>query len=246
MTGLFAGTVALLTAFGAVELRTRDPLIDLRLMRRRALATTNLATLVVGAAMFGVITLVPQFVQTPSAAGYGFGASVTAAGLLMVPVALLMLIVVPVAARAGTRFGSRAPLQIGAACAIVAFVLLAIAHGRLWELYAILPMVGCGYGLAFASVGNLVVEAVEPHHTGMATGVNTIVRTVGGAVGAQVAAAILAARTPAGARLPAESGYTISFVTFAGVAALALVLALAVPVASRTSTAVTTPEPASR
>ena len=244
VTGLFAGSAALLAAFAAVELRVPDPLIDLRLMRRRVLATTNMATLAVGAAMFGVITLVPRFVQTPSAAGYGFGSSATGAGLLLVPVALLMLVAVPIAARTGTRFGSRAPLQVGAVSAIAAFVLLAVAHGRLWELYAILPLVGCAYGLAFASVGNLVVEDVEPHRTGMATGVSTIVRTVGGAIGAQLAATILAARTPAGAHLPAESGYTIGFVTFAVVAALAFVLARAIPTASPASTSAEEERPA--
>ena len=82
-------------------------------------------------------------------------------------------------------------------------------------------LLGAGYGLAFASVGNLVVNAVEPRHTGVATGVNTIVRTVGGAVGAQLAAAILVP--------PTESRCVTAFAIFAGVAVVALAAAFAIP-----------------
>ncbi|MEV0390302.1 MFS transporter [Nonomuraea sp. NPDC050643] len=219
-----------LGGFVRVQLRAAAPLVDLRLMARRALVTTNLATLIVGAAMFGVITLIPRFVQTPPTAGYGFGASVTEAGLVMVPIALVMLIATPLAPRLAARYGARLPLQAGAALAAASFLLLAAFHDRLWHVYAAGLLVGAGYGLAFASIGNLVVEAVEPHQTGVATGVNTIVRTVGGAIGAQIAAALLATGTPAGpGATPAESGYTTALVVFAVLAVAALVAASAVP-----------------
>jgi EmrB/QacA subfamily drug resistance transporter len=227
--GLFVAAVLLFTAFAVVELRVADPMVDLRLMRRRALAMTNTATLVVGVAMFGAVTLVPQFVQTPSAAGYGFGLSVTGAGLVMIPIAALMLIASPLAGRIGPRFGSRVPLQLGAACAAVSFLVLTAAHSRLWEFLVVGAILGAGYGLAFASVGNLVVEAVDPQHTGMATGINTIVRTVGGAVGAQIAAAILTASTPLGGRVPDESGYTTAFAAFGVIAVLSVAFAYALP-----------------
>ncbi len=199
-------------------------LADLRFMGRRALVTTNLATLVAGAAMFGVITLIPRFVQTPPAAGYGFGAPAAQAGLVMLPMALAMLVATPLAPRLGRRFGSRLPLQAGAACAAVSFLLLAAVHERLWHFHAAGLLVGIGYGLAFASIGNLVVEAVEPDRTGVATGVNTIVRTVGGAVGAQLAAALLGAGP-----VPAESGYTTAFAAFAALAVAAIAVASAIP-----------------
>ena len=79
-----------------------------------------------------------------------------------------------------------------------------------------------GYGLAFASVGNLVVGAVEPRHTGMARGVNTIIRTVGGAVGAQLAAA-----------------YATGFALFGVVAVVALATAFAIPPTRHPATAST-------
>ncbi|BBA96278.1 putative membrane transport protein [Actinacidiphila reveromycinica] len=228
VAGLLAGAAVLLCAFGAVELRVADPLVDLRLLRRPAFAAANVLAFLVGGAMFGSITLIPRFVQTPADSGYGFGASPTGAGLVMVPVAALMLAFSPLAGRMTVRFGARAPLQAGAGCAVVAFCWLAAAHGSRWDFYLTGALIGAGYGLAFAALGNLVVDAVEPRSTGVAIGVNTIARTVGGALGAQVASALLTSRSSsgdggtAGAALPSESGYTLGFVVFAAVAALAL------------------------
>ena len=48
--------------------------------------TTNLTALLVGFGMFGSFILIPQFVQMPASAGFGFGATVTEAGLFLLPV----------------------------------------------------------------------------------------------------------------------------------------------------------------
>ncbi|MFI0479861.1 MFS transporter [Actinomadura sp. 9N215] len=222
VAGLFAGGAVLLAAFGVLESRIADPLVDLRLMGRRGQATTNLATFVVAMAMFGAITLVPRFVQAP-AAGYGFGSSPSEAGLIMLPMALVMLVAGPAAARLGDRRGGRTPLLAGAVCAAVSLAVLAAAHGHLVNFYLVGLLIGAGYGLAFAAMGLLIVQSAPAHQTGVATGINTIVRTVAAAIGAQLAAVLLEARTPAGGPLPDESGYTLGFTVFAvlGVAAIA-------------------------
>ena len=81
----------------------------MRMMRTRAVATTNLTALFVGFGMFGAFILIPQFVQVPESTGYGFGASVTAAGLFLAPSAVVMLVAGPVAGALGraTDRGSR-------------------------------------------------------------------------------------------------------------------------------------------
>jgi MFS family permease len=99
-----------------------------------------------------------------------------------------------------------------------------------WDFYLTGVLVGAGYGLAFAALGNLVVASVESRHTGVAVGVNTVVRTVGGALGAQIASALLAGSTsPRIPALPDVTGYTHGFVLFACVAAAALVATVAMP-----------------
>jgi MFS family permease len=89
-------------------------------------------------------------------------------------------------------------------------------------------LLGTGIGFAFASMANLIVEAVPPNQTGVATGMNTVMRTIGGAIGGQVAASILAASLLADG-LPKEEGYTLSFVIMAAALAAGVVASLAVP-----------------
>jgi sugar phosphate permease len=64
--------------------------------------------------------------------------------------------------------------------------------------------------LAFAALGNLIVGAVPPHQTGVASGMNTVMRTLGGALGAQLAATFISDNTAHG--LPTVTGFTDSFV----------------------------------
>ena len=71
--GLLALAVALLIAWFFAEVRSANPLIDMRMMRLPAVWTTNLVALLFGAAMFGVFAFLPQLIQVPAASGYGFG-----------------------------------------------------------------------------------------------------------------------------------------------------------------------------
>lgn len=221
---LLACGAFLLVVFVLAEVRIPQPLVDVRLLRRRPVLSANLATLVVGFGMFGAFTLVPQLVQTPPEAGYGFGASVTGAGLFMLPMAVTMLVASPLAGRMGARTGFRLPLVLACVIGAAGFVGYAVAHTAAWAVAAASAVLGVGVGFAFASVANLVMQAVEPRQSGEAAGINTIMRTVGGAVGAQTAATVV---TAGGA--PAESGYTAAFLVSAAALALAAVAALAHP-----------------
>ncbi len=225
--GLLAAAAGLLVLWVAVEARIREPLVDMTMMRRRPVWTTNTAAFVFGFGMFSSFVLVPEFVELPSSTGFGFGASVTEAGAFMLPATAGMLLAGPVSGRLSATVGSRVPLLAGSALSSAAFALLAFAHSAGWEILLAMAVMGTGIGLAFASMANLIVEAVEPHQTGVATGMNTIVRNVGGAVGSQVSAAIVTASVVAG--LPTERGFTTAFATCAVALALGFLVALAVP-----------------
>src|SRR3954447_12291951 len=90
--GLLGLAVVLLVAWFVAEVRSANPLIDMRMMRLPAVWTTNLVSLLFGAAMFGIFAFLPQLMQVPTASGYGFGASVTEAGLLMLPMMVMMAV----------------------------------------------------------------------------------------------------------------------------------------------------------
>jgi MFS family permease len=181
---------------------------------------------VISIGMFAAVTVIPQFSQTPPEAGYGFGDSPSRTGLLMAPTALLMVLAAPAATRLSGRTSSRTTFRVGCVLAGAGLAALAFAHDHRWQFYLAGAILGAAYGFAFASVGALVVGAVDHHQTGAATGVNAILRTVGGALGAQLAAVVLSNSAGSTATVPAESGYTIAFLASAGVAALALIASL--------------------
>jgi EmrB/QacA subfamily drug resistance transporter len=231
--GLFVAAVVALALWVRYELRVPVPLVDMRMMRRRAVWSTNVAGLLVGFGMFGSFILIPQFVQAPPGAGYGFNATVTEAGLILLPATAVMLFAGPIAGWLGGRLGSRLPLLIGTGLAAAAFALIALAHDHQWQLYIGTALMGAGIGFAFAAMANLIVEAVDPTETGVATGMNTIMRTVGGSLGGQISATIVSAHVLAGTHIAKESGYTTAFFLSSGVLVLAFVATLLVPVRAR-------------
>jgi len=196
-------------------------------MRLSGVWTTNTAALLIGFGMYSAFILIPQFVQAPRSTGYGFGASVTQSGLFLVPTTIALLITSPISGRLSNVVGSKVPLVLGTIVTTVAFVVLAVAGSR-WEIYLASTLVGIGVGFAFASMANLIVEAVPPGQTGVTTGMNTIVRTIGGAIGAVVAASVLAAHVLASGDAE-KRGYTITFWICVAVLLIGVLASLAVP-----------------
>ena len=228
--GLFALAAVVLAVWVAWERRVPQPLVDMRMMAERGVWTTNLTGLLVGFGMFGSFILVPRFVQVdPSQTGFGFDATVTEAGLFMLPSALIMLFAGPLSGWLGTRFGSKLPLLMGTAICVVSFSFLAFAHDQRWELYVGTTLMGLGIGFAFAAMANLIVESVDRTKTSVATAMNTIMRTIGGSLGGQITATVVAAHVIAGTSLPAESGFTIAFALSALGVGAAFLAALAIP-----------------
>jgi MFS family permease len=104
-----------------------------------------------------------------------------------------------------------------------------VAHDHIWQVVAESAMMGLAFGLAFAALSNLIVDAVPQSQTGVASGMNANIRTVGGALGSAVVASVITANArPDG--LPLESGYIHGFALLVATSALATLVALFVPV----------------
>ena len=95
------------------------------------------------------------------------------------------------------------------------------------EVYVAAALMGVGIGLSFAALANLIVEAVRPDETGVATGMNTVMRSIGGSIGSQLGAGLLTATIVAGE--PTEHGFTLAFAVAAGALAISFLSALVVP-----------------
>ncbi|HJU37368.1 MAG TPA: MFS transporter [Gaiellaceae bacterium] len=225
---LLVGGVIALAAWVRSEIRAREPLVDMRMMRIRGVWTTNAVAALLGFGMYSSFILIPDYVESPSHIGYGFGASVTGAGLFLVPATLAMLVFGAQTGRLEKRFGSKPPLLAGALAASGAYTLLAAARTEPWQIYLAATLLGAGIGLAFAAMVNLIIENVGPAETGIATGMNTVTRTVGGAFGGAAVASILAGTVGAGG-YPSANGFTAAFAACAIAPALGVLLGLLVP-----------------
>jgi MFS family permease len=223
---LLAAGIAVLGVWVRSEASSKHPLVDMRMMRIRGVWTTNAVALLLGFGMYSSFILLPEFVETPTHIGYGFGSSVTGAGLFLVPCTLAMLVVGAQTGRLERRFGSKPPLIAGATVTAASYVLLALARNESWEIYVAALLLGAGIGLAFAAMVNLIIENVGPTETGIATGMNTVTRTVGGAFGGAAVASILAS-TVGDTGYPTSHGFTVAF----GACALALVVGVLVGLA---------------
>jgi MFS family permease len=226
--GLLVAAVVLLVAWVSTEKRATNPLIDMNMMRRPAVWTNNLVSLLVGVGMYGVFAFIPEFVQTPRSAGYGFGATITQSGLILLPSSVTMFFVGIYAGRFARKVGGKLVVIAGCLIGVVAMSMLAWAHNDKWELYVATGIMGAGIGLAFSAMSSLIVAAVPPSQTGVASGMNANIRTIGGAVGAALMASVVTAHLePSG--LPKESGYTLGFAMLAGSFAIAAIAALIIP-----------------
>ncbi|MBB2968286.1 MFS transporter [Leifsonia aquatica] len=216
--GLFVAAALLLAAWVVVELRSRHPLVDMRLMREPGVWSMNAAAIFIGAAMFAVFAYFPRFVQTPTASGYGLGASVAESGMLMLPMLVTMAVTGFASGPLARWVGFRAQIVVAAVLMSAASLSLAFLHSSLFDVAAASGVFGIGLGLIYAAITSVVVQSVPATQTGVASGMNANLRTVGSAIGAAVMTALVTGATAANG-LPAESGYTAGFTT-AGLLAL--------------------------
>ena len=228
---LVLGGVALI-AFVFVELRVKEPLVDMRLIRHRGVWSAHLVALTFGFAMFGVFIIIPTLLQlNPAQVGFGFNKTVTQAGFYLLPTVLAMVVFGPFAGFLVRKVGPKVPMMIGGLLLIVAFVIPAIKHDNIWEVVVSGILTGAAIGMGLASMSNAIIESVPATQTGEATSVNAIARTIGSAIGTAVIAAIISSNSTViqTFSVPKDAGFTISFWACAGVAVLAFIAALIAP-----------------
>jgi EmrB/QacA subfamily drug resistance transporter len=239
--GLLAVAVVLAFSWLTAERRAETPLIDMKMMRRPAVWTNNLVALLIGLGMYATFAFLPEFVQTPSVAGYGFGASITRSGLMLLPSAVTMFAVGIFAGRLARKLGGKTLVIAGCLIGCGAMSILAFAHQYEWQIYLSNALMGIGFGLAFSAMSALIVAAVPPSQTGVASGMNANIRTIGGSIGSAVMASIVTSQLSA-TGLPKEAGYTTGFAVMAGGLLLAALAGLLMPSAQRMRQAEHEPE----
>lgn len=229
--GLAAAAVVVLLAWGAYQLRRRDPLVDLRVSARRPVLFTNLASIMVGFALYAMALSFPQLLQAPASTGYGLGQTMVESGLTLAPNGLVMMLLSPVSARLIARFGPRPTLMSGSLVIAAGYAFAIVLMDNALELVTASVIIGAGVGIAYAAMPALIMGSVPVTETASANGLNSLMRSVGTAVSSAVMAAMLAQLTITVGGLPVPSlfGFRATFAVAAFAALAGALLAALVP-----------------
>ena len=207
LAGALVAAVVLLVVWVRHELRVEHPLVQLGLLRVRAVMTADVTGLLAGIGMYLLLSLMTRFVQTPASAGYGFGASVVVAGLVLLPFSVGSVVGSRVAPLVGRRWGIDRMLPFGCAIFLVAMTTFLLERSTLAACLVVMGLAGLGVGCTFAAMPGLVMRAVPVSETGSAISVNQVLRTVGYSMGSALSGTVLEGFTPRGQALPTGGGY---------------------------------------
>lgn len=219
--------VATLLAWSWHQLRTVNPLVDLRVSSRPSVLLTNLASVAMGFALFASSIVFPQLLRLPAATG-GLGTSLLQASFILMPSGIAMLAVSPVAGRLERRLGAK-PLLIGGGAILAASYLLAVVVDlEIWHILVINMAIGVGIGLGYAAMPILIMQAVPTHETGAANGLNALMRGLGTSIAAAAVAAVLAQSSLHIGVVPVPDARAFELSLILGLVAAALCAAIAV------------------
>jgi EmrB/QacA subfamily drug resistance transporter len=186
IVGLFAAAAVLFAAFVTIELRSRAPMLDIRLFRVPTFTGAQITAFAMSSGMFAQFLFLPLYLE--SVLGY----SAVKAGAIFLPLSLVSFVVAPIAGRLSTRIPVKFLLGGGLAVIGVALLLMhGITLGSTWTtLLAGFIVGGIGIGLVNAPLASTSVSVVEPRRAGMASGINNTFRQVGIATGIAALGAI--------------------------------------------------------
>jgi predicted MFS family arabinose efflux permease len=244
--GLLAAALVLFAVWSRLELRVRSPLVDLRVSARPAVLWTNIASILIGFGMFAGFLVTTQVLQAPVATGYGFGLSLVAAGVVLLPIGGAMTIFSPVSARVSRRRGARTTLVLGTAVLAVGNIAMAMLPVSIPLVIAASTVMAIGGALAYSALPLLIMDAVPSSETAAANSLNTLMRMLGTSSCSAVVAAVTTGVTTVvgGQLLPSGDAYTIVFLAAAAAAAGGAVIAAFTPTARAAGPTTPAPVPA--
>ncbi|ALJ18500.1 MFS transporter [Microbacterium sp. No. 7] len=231
VVALLVGAVVVLALWGWWELRTPHAMIDLRATARRPVLLTNIASVLVGFAMFAQSLIVPQLMQLPAETGYGHGQSMLQMGLWMAPTGIAMMALSPLGARLTRARGPRTTLIVGSAIIAAGYALSTLLAGSLVALAVTSSIVSAGVGFAYGAMPAVIMAATPASDRAAANSFNSLMRSFGTATSGAVIGVVLAqfSVVVAGHAVPTFDGIRLGLLIGSGVAVGAAVLAAFLP-----------------
>lgn len=186
--GLVLAGAAGLTAFTAAELRAPVPLVDVRMLRRRAFAAANAIGFTAQFVITGLVVLLALYLQNV------LGHSALIAGVMLLPLTLPVLVSSPIAGRLADKIAVRTVVGTGMTLlAVGTFAIGAAARaGSYWPMLPALVIVGAGFAAVLTSMTTAIMAAAPGEDRGMVSGVYTTARDIGASLGVAVMGTLLA------------------------------------------------------
>ncbi|HET9719589.1 MAG TPA: DHA2 family efflux MFS transporter permease subunit [Solirubrobacteraceae bacterium] len=225
LTGL-----VLITAFAVHALRSRNPLLELRLYRRPTFSSASIAMFCLGAALFGAMILLPLYWQEVR------HESVVDTGLLTSPQGLGMALIMPLSGKLTDRFGGGPLALVGVLITGVATIPFGLvgAHTSIAYLFGAMFVRGIGIGFAFMPAMTAAFAALERDELSHATPQLNVLQRVGGSIGTAILAVVLQrALTGVHSLSGAASAYGTAFWWSAGLVAVAIIPCIVLLVTER-------------
>src|SRR5512146_3593479 len=189
---LLAASVALIAAFVGIELRSKAPLLPMRMFRLRTLSGSNLAGLLMGGAVFSQFFLLTLYMQQV------LHYSALQTGVAYVALTLTIIVFANVSQALALRVGIRTLLPVGlllAAAGLVLYARLPVEGHYFWDLFPAFMLSGLGMAFAFIPMTIGALAGVRPADAGIASGLINTTQQIGGAVGVAAATTIAAPYT---------------------------------------------------
>ncbi|RLP71201.1 MFS transporter [Mycetocola reblochoni] len=229
--GLGAMTALLGVLWAIQQLRSASPLVRLSTLGTRQVAVTNIASVLLGFAMYAQSLTVPQLLQLPVSTGHGLGQSMLQMALWLVPGGLAMMIVSPLGARLTAARGPKTTLVSGALVVAAGYGLALPLAGSAVGLMAAVIVISSGVGLAYGAIPLLIMGAVPEQETAAANAFNTLVRSVGTSIASAVIGAVLAGLTTqlGDHAVPTMAGFSVTLIVGGAAALLAAAVAGLLP-----------------
>lgn len=225
--------LALLAVWALWELRAAHPLIDLRMFRRPAVVSANVTVFLVAIGFYPLAPLVVRLVQAPKSTGYGFGATILTAGLLLLPFSLASFMASRLVRMLTRHLSHEIIVALGCLFPLSSYVVFLVARSTYPELIVAMALNGLGVELVYAVNPLQIADGVPPAETSSAMSTYQLNRSVAYAVGSALSATFLIMATANGESFAQPSGYDGSAEFSIVVLALAFVASVAFALSAR-------------
>jgi EmrB/QacA subfamily drug resistance transporter len=233
---MFVLAAVLLASFVFIELRSKNPLLPLRVLRDRNRGGSFLIAGIIGVALFGTFLFLSYYMQqTLHYTALQSGVAFLPFTVGIVAGAMVSTVVMP-------RLGVRIPMIVGPLLAAAGMVLLTRLGPDTGYLSHVLPaelVISFGMGTVFGPLTSTALIGVAEHDAGVASALVNAVQQIGGSLGtallntifvsaltSYVASNAINPQTdPAGLMTATVHGYTVAFWVSAGLMAVAAVIA---------------------